>query len=108
MVYRRRIQYPDIIGVQLGSPDRPSVVPAELCIVPAGQVFRQKLPEHVMDQVRKFSTKKPFERIEIIKNGVSRAGQRVIEPPVLHAPPLIISKADWIVYRRWFINLLTF
>jgi eukaryotic translation initiation factor 2C len=84
MSYRQRLQFPDIIGVQLGTREDPCVVPAEMCYIPPGQLFKQKLPEQMMDRARTFATKKPGERMDIIMNGVARPGQsqRLITPPV--------------------------
>ena len=80
MTHRRKIEFPDVIGVQLGSPDRPNVVPAELCTIPPGQVYKAKLSEHLTDQARTFATKSPSDRLNIIINGVSGRGQKLLSP----------------------------
>jgi eukaryotic translation initiation factor 2C len=80
MMYGRQIRFPDIIGVQTGNVDRPAIIPAELCSIPPGQIFKQKLSEQLMDKARTFATKKPQERLEIIRNGVSKPGQSLLPP----------------------------
>jgi eukaryotic translation initiation factor 2C len=79
-VYRRPIRYPRIFGVDFGTPDKPNIIPAELCSIPPGQIYKKKLSEQMMDKARSFATKKPQERIGIIKNGVSRGSQNILPP----------------------------
>ncbi|KAG1776094.1 PAZ domain-containing protein [Suillus placidus] len=40
----RRIEYPNIIGIQVGSKDRDEVIPAEMCIIAPDQRYTRKLP----------------------------------------------------------------
>ncbi|KAF8970927.1 hypothetical protein BDZ97DRAFT_2044723, partial [Flammula alnicola] len=46
------------------------IVPAELCEVEHGQLFKRKVPENITVDVVKFSTIRPQERLKKITEGV--------------------------------------
>ncbi|KAG6854931.1 hypothetical protein C0991_009754 [Blastosporella zonata] len=71
--HNKRITYPDIIGVLL-SPKKsecPTVVPAEICTVLPGQLFKKKIPDHLTKAMVDFATVKPADRLRQIVTGDS-------------------------------------
>ncbi|EGN96067.1 hypothetical protein SERLA73DRAFT_17670, partial [Serpula lacrymans var. lacrymans S7.3] len=46
------------------------IIPAELCIIIEGQIFKRKVPPELTKQVVEFSTQKPDVRLDMIKSGV--------------------------------------
>ncbi|EIW84628.1 argonaute-like protein [Coniophora puteana RWD-64-598 SS2] len=62
------LQYPDVFCVKIG---QGAMVPMELCTVPPGQLLKQYMPSNKIDQIRKFSTLDPAERLRSIKDGIS-------------------------------------
>ena len=62
--YNIRVQHPDIIGINIsGKRDpHPSVIPAELCQVIPGQLYKRKIPEYLTSKVVDFSKIKPQDR----------------------------------------------
>lgn len=46
-------------------------IPLELCNVPAGQIMRKQIPPEKTKDVLEFATKRPRERLESIKNGLT-------------------------------------
>ncbi|KAF8188322.1 argonaute-like protein [Pholiota molesta] len=69
--YGIRIEHPGIIGVRLTGKNAPhqDVVPAELCEIEYGQLYRQKLPEKFTPEMVQFSTMKPQIRMQKIMDG---------------------------------------
>ncbi|KAF8162787.1 argonaute-like protein [Crassisporium funariophilum] len=67
-----RVLYPRIIGVHLAGKKapHPDIVPAELCTVITGQLWRNRIPEHLTKDVVSFSTMKPQERLSKIIEGI--------------------------------------
>jgi len=63
-----RIRYPDIFGVNIsGKKDpHPSVIPAELCQVIPGQLYKRKVPEYLTAKVVEFAKIKPQDRFRKI------------------------------------------
>lgn len=72
--YGIRLEHPTIIGVRLTGKNSPhqDVVPAELCEIEYGQLYRQKIPERFTSDMVRFSTMKPQQRLQKIMDGVSR------------------------------------
>jgi eukaryotic translation initiation factor 2C len=70
--YNKRIQYPDIFGVNIsGKRDpHPSVIPAELCHVIPGQLYKRKVPEYLTAKVVEFAKIKPQDRFRKISQSV--------------------------------------
>ncbi|KAF9009003.1 argonaute-like protein [Cyathus striatus] len=64
----RPLKYPDVICVEVGSG---ALIPLELCEVPAGQIMRKQVPPEKTKDVLDFATKKPRDRLESIKKGLS-------------------------------------
>ncbi|KAF9486279.1 Piwi-domain-containing protein [Pholiota conissans] len=73
------LQHPDIIGVRLTGKNSAfqDIVPAELCVVERGQLFRQKIPEEFTSEMVRFSTLKPQVRLEQITGAASEYSQNV-------------------------------
>ncbi|KAF8162674.1 argonaute-like protein [Crassisporium funariophilum] len=63
----RPLQYPSVICVQIGTS---AFVPLEACMVPRGQIMRKQIPDDKVKDVLDFSTKKPEERLRLIKQGI--------------------------------------
>jgi eukaryotic translation initiation factor 2C len=77
------LRCPDIIGVKLGSAGHDAiVVPAEMCVVVPGQFYKKKLPQNLMEKTRDFATMRPEKRLEIIRQGLSRRDEQILQPPV--------------------------
>ncbi|KAF9484944.1 argonaute-like protein [Pholiota conissans] len=69
--YGIRLSQPQIFGVRLTGKhsQHRDVVPAELCDIELGQLYRQKLPENLTSEMVKFSTMKPHVRLQKIMEG---------------------------------------
>ena len=70
--YNIRIRYPDIIGVNISGKKNPhpSVIPAELCQVIPGQLYKRKVPEYLTPKVVEFSKIRPQDRFKKISQSV--------------------------------------
>ncbi|KAG5653267.1 hypothetical protein H0H81_001427 [Sphagnurus paluster] len=70
-VYNITLNYPNIIGVRLNGKKSPFpvIVPAELCTVLPGQLYRKKLPDHLTKAMVDFATTKPDDRLRQIVSG---------------------------------------
>jgi eukaryotic translation initiation factor 2C len=70
--YNIRIRYLDIFGVNIsGKKDpHPSVIPAELCQVIPGQLYKRKVPEYLTAKVVDFAKIKPQDRFRKISQSV--------------------------------------
>jgi eukaryotic translation initiation factor 2C len=67
----RRIEYPNIIGIQVGSKDRDEVIPAEMCVIAPDQRYTRKLPPEFSSLMVKFSSKNPQDRLALISAGIN-------------------------------------
>ncbi|KAG6832694.1 hypothetical protein H0H92_012266 [Tricholoma furcatifolium] len=69
--YNITVRYPHVIGVRLTpkNADNPVVVPAELCTVLPGQLYRRKIPDHLTRDMVEFATVHPAERLRQIVSG---------------------------------------
>ncbi|KAF8968250.1 ribonuclease H-like domain-containing protein [Flammula alnicola] len=69
--YGIRIELPQIVGVRLtgSKAAHQDIVPAELCEVEYGQLFKRKVPENITADMVKFSTIRPQERLKKITEG---------------------------------------
>ncbi|KAF5387029.1 hypothetical protein D9615_002113 [Tricholomella constricta] len=63
----RPLRFPHLLCVEVG---RGALLPLEVCIVPPGQIMKKQLPPEKTKDVLDFSTKKPQERFQSIKNGL--------------------------------------
>jgi hypothetical protein len=70
--YNIRIRYPDIFGVNISGKKNPhpSVIPAELCQVIPGQLYKRKVPEYLTAKVVDFAKIKPQDRFRKISQSV--------------------------------------
>jgi eukaryotic translation initiation factor 2C len=68
------MQYPSVICALVG---QTAMVPLEFCTVPMGQFMRKEIPDDKVKDVLRFSTKKPGERLNCIRDGLQylRYGQ---------------------------------
>lgn len=97
------LQYPRLLCVEVGPK---TSIPIELCKVPPGQLVRKQLPPDQINDVLRFATKRPRERLQTIKDGlqtlnytnsayVQQFGMRVDDVPlsvkarVLDPPKLV-------------------
>ncbi|KAJ7368370.1 argonaute-like protein, partial [Mycena albidolilacea] len=62
------LQFPHVICAEVGSG---AFIPLELCDVPPGQLMRKQVPPEKTKDVLDFATKKPLDRLQSIKNGLS-------------------------------------
>ncbi|KAI5124926.1 hypothetical protein M0805_007353 [Coniferiporia weirii] len=62
------LKYPDLPCVEVGSG---ALLPLELCVVPPGQIMRKQVPPQLTKSVLEFATKRPPERLDSIRNGLS-------------------------------------
>ncbi|KZT69027.1 Piwi-domain-containing protein [Daedalea quercina L-15889] len=70
--HNRPLQHPRIFGVRIG---RDAVIPAELCRVLPGQLYRKKIPPEMGADFLKFATQKPDARLKAIEDAVSGKDQ---------------------------------
>jgi eukaryotic translation initiation factor 2C len=72
--YFRRTYNKDIstspFGVVTGNKDRPAIIPAEFCWVVPGQFYKKKIPARYTDDVVRFATKSPRDRLQTIMGGI--------------------------------------
>ncbi|KAG2158147.1 Piwi-domain-containing protein [Suillus bovinus] len=71
--WSRPINYPNIIGIQVGSKDRDEVIPAELCNIAPDQRYTRKLPPEFSPSMVKFSSKNPQDRLALISAGINNS-----------------------------------
>jgi eukaryotic translation initiation factor 2C len=62
------LKFPDVICVEVGSK---ALIPLELCFVPPGQIMRKQVPPEKTKDVVEFATKKPADRLQSIRQGLS-------------------------------------
>lgn len=55
------------MNLQLGSG---ALIPLEVCEVPPGQIMRKQVPPEKTKDVLEFATKKPYARLDSIRNGL--------------------------------------
>jgi eukaryotic translation initiation factor 2C len=68
--YSLRLRYPRLFGICVNVQQK-TIVPAEVCTIVGGQMFKKVLrPEH-MSEVLQHVTRSPRERIEAIERGVN-------------------------------------
>ncbi|CCM05785.1 uncharacterized protein FIBRA_08018 [Fibroporia radiculosa] len=63
-----RLRFPKIFGVRIG---KDAVLPAEVCTVAHGQVYKKKLSPEMQSNFLKFSTQRPDARLRQIQEGIS-------------------------------------
>jgi eukaryotic translation initiation factor 2C len=70
--YNIRIRYSDIFGINISGRKNPhpSVIPAELCEVIPGQLYKRKVPEYLTAKVVDFAKVKPQDRFRKITQSV--------------------------------------
>ena len=71
--HRVVIRHRNIVGVRLTGKNhpRPQIVPLEVCEVPPGQLYKRKLPDHLVGEMVRFSAVEPGKRWARIQRGVS-------------------------------------
>jgi eukaryotic translation initiation factor 2C len=71
--YNIRILHTDMFGVNISGKrnPHPSVIPAELCRVIPGQLYKRKVPEYLTAKVVEFAKIKPQDRFRKISQSVS-------------------------------------
>lgn len=67
-VWNVPLLHPNIFGVRIG---RDAVIPAELCDVVPGQLYRKKIPADMGADFLRFATQKPAARLKSIVDAVS-------------------------------------
>ncbi|KZT20385.1 argonaute-like protein [Neolentinus lepideus HHB14362 ss-1] len=66
--YNFRLRYPEVLCAEVGSG---ALIPLELCFVPPGQIMRKQVPPEKTKDVLDFATKRPEDRLQSIRNGLS-------------------------------------
>lgn len=72
-VYRIKLRHPNIFGIQVGNKDRDIVIPAELCTIPGGQIYKKKVPDELTPEVVNFATQRPDARLRMIEQKTGNA-----------------------------------
>jgi hypothetical protein len=67
--YGYRLRYPRLFGICVNVQQK-TIVPAEVCTIVGGQMFKKVLMPEMMSEVLQHVTKNPRERIEAIERGV--------------------------------------
>lgn len=67
-IFNRPLQFPDLFCVEVGSGAK---IPAEMCSIPPGQIMRKQVPPEKTKDVLDFATKRPGDRLQSIRNGLS-------------------------------------
>ncbi|KAF8889797.1 argonaute-like protein [Infundibulicybe gibba] len=63
----RPLRFPNLVCAEVGSG---ALIPLELCVVPEGQIMRRQVPPEIAPKMLEFSTMKPPQRFESIKQGL--------------------------------------
>ncbi|KAG2752172.1 Piwi-domain-containing protein [Suillus brevipes Sb2] len=87
----RRIEYPNIIGIQVGSKDRDEVIPAEMCVIAPDQRYTRKLPPEFSSLMVKFSSKNPQDRLALISAGINNRALDYQNSPFLQDAGITVS-----------------
>lgn len=66
---RRKLQYPKLPTINIGSNNRPVLVPAELCVVKTAQPRNNVVTPQMTAEIIKFAAMRPDERMRNIMNG---------------------------------------
>ncbi|KAF7322519.1 Argonaute-like protein [Mycena chlorophos] len=71
--YNIRLRYPTSFGVQISKEDAPfpMIIPAELCYLKPGQLYRKKIPASASADAVKFATQTSAQRFKAITGGES-------------------------------------
>lgn len=68
--HNKTLSYPQIFGVRM--PGKYDVVlPAEICSIELGQMFKRKVPSDIMPKVLDFASKRPLDRLRAIEDAAS-------------------------------------
>ena len=74
-----------MVGIWTGNPENRAVFPFEVCTVQAGQFYKKKVPSKFTDEVVKFATKSPKDRLATITGGIGHPSDpRSLKAPVCH------------------------
>lgn len=66
--FNRALRFPELPCVEVGSG---ALLPLELCVVPPGQIMRKQVPPEKTKDVLEFATKKPEDRLNSIRRGLT-------------------------------------
>jgi hypothetical protein len=69
-------------GVVTGNKERPAIIPAQFCWVVPGQFYKKKVPSRYTDDVVRFATKSPHERLKTILGGIGNSATHSLSAPV--------------------------
>ncbi len=68
--YGCRLRYPRLFGICVNVQQK-TIVPAEVCTIVGGQMFKKVLMPEMTSEVLQHVTKNPRERIDAIERGVN-------------------------------------
>ncbi|KAI9449778.1 Piwi-domain-containing protein [Russula earlei] len=115
--YGYRLRYPRLFGICVNVQQK-IIVPAEICTISGGQMFKKMLMPEMMSEVLQQVTKNPRERLEAIERGVSgdfldyknspffsQIGMQV-DPRPVETPARLLPPPD-IQYQGSIVNLST-
>ncbi|TFK69591.1 Piwi-domain-containing protein [Pluteus cervinus] len=88
------LKHPSVICVEVG---KGAWVPLELCMVPPGQIMRKEVPPELKKSVLNFATKKPAERLQIIKRGLPVIDKQLYSPSRIRRWVVVVYTP-----RNWF------
>lgn len=121
--YDKRLEFPKLPCLAVGSPQRSVFLPMECCAIPPGQRYMRKLDGQQTSDMIKIANRKPHERLENIKRSTAllqehtsylngfklcfgtdllQVNGRVLEPPKIHygqgsrpGPLMVPSGGAW-------------
>lgn len=73
--YNVKLRFPRFPCVVVGSPDKQTFLPIEVCVIPDGQRYPRKLDENQTSDMIKIANQKPFKRLENIRTAASMLDQ---------------------------------
>ena len=74
-----------MVGIWTGNPENRAIFPFEVCTIQAGQFYKKKVPSKFTDEVVKFATKSPEDRLATITGGIGHPSDpRSLKAPVCH------------------------
>ncbi|KAJ7261381.1 ribonuclease H-like domain-containing protein [Mycena haematopus] len=77
--YNITLQHPGTFGVQISSRPFPVIIPAELCFVLPGQLYKKRLPPLATAAAVDFATQRPQDRMKTITGGTNAGVQSPIQ-----------------------------
>jgi eukaryotic translation initiation factor 2C len=74
---KNELRYPSLPTVDIGSQKRPVLIPAEMIVVPGGQIRSKKLSAEITASIIKYAAVKPAERFHFLSSDIGGGGNFV-------------------------------